>query len=295
LGRNLAAILLTLHRGDRVNRDARPDWSDEAWARWRDIRHIWLGGGIVSGDLGDRLIEEARSALEEFGYGGCFEIAKSRHPQNVALIGASRYVPNRKQDALDQVNLCFDLGQTSIKRAIVHSHRGELTQLDWLPSAPVPWRWRNSPDAARDIDAGEVLDLVSRSVAEGYRQAMSRLEASGPSTRLLTRDVAMSIAAYVRGGALLGNGIYAQMSQLGEDVRSLIAAGVAEMVGWRPAPRVIHDGTAAAALHAGTRNGAVIVIGTALGVGFPPATGQGLRWISSDFVVNRPDDGDLTR
>ncbi|MGC9347960.1 MAG: hypothetical protein ACP5JG_07475 [Anaerolineae bacterium] len=301
LGRNLAAILLTLHRGDLVNREARSDWSDEAWARWRDVRRIWLGGGIVSGDLGDRLMDEARSALAEFGYGGLFEIAKSHHPQDMALIGASRYAPDSDQDASHQAHLCLDLGQTSVKRAIVHARRSErdsrmeLTRLDWLPAESVAWRWRNSPDAGRDIAAGEVLDFVSGVIVEGYRQALGALEASSPSTQALSRHVAMSIAAYVRAGTLLGNGIYARMCQLGEDVRPLLAERVAEMIGWRPALHVIHDGTAAAALHAGTRDGAVIVIGTALGVGFPPATERGLRRISPDFVVTSSSKDHLTR
>jgi hypothetical protein len=42
------------------------------------------------------------------------------------------------------------------------------------------------------------------------------------------------------------------------------------------AVHAIHDGTAAALAHAGSAHRAVIVLGTALGVGFPPTKDDGL-------------------
>ncbi len=61
----------------------------------------------------------------------------------------------------------------------------------------------------------------------------------------------MSIAAYVEGTRLMGNGIYARMSMLADDVPQLIAEHVAATCGWHPELTLIHDGTAAAATHAG--------------------------------------------
>ncbi len=53
LGRNLGHILLTLHRGDDINRAARFDWSEDDWERWAMIGRIRMGGGVMSGKLGD--------------------------------------------------------------------------------------------------------------------------------------------------------------------------------------------------------------------------------------------------
>jgi hypothetical protein len=55
---------------------------------------------------------------------------------------------------------------------------------------------------------------------------------------------------------------------------------------------LVHDGTAAAALHAGTAEGAVLVIGTALGVGFTLPTETGLRAVSPELRLCRlrPDE-----
>jgi hypothetical protein len=283
LGRNLGFILLTLHRGDPVNRAARADWTQEAWAAWGAVRRVWLGGGIVSGDLGQALIDHAQALLKTSGYGE-ISVARTPYPKDMALLGAGRYLPHPAGGggaARWHHALCLDLGQTSIKRAVATVNRsGVLTDLRPLPSVPVPWRWQNNPDAAGDIDGRAVLDVVSRAVATGLEESK---KVAGEE--VVSRDVAMSIAAYVREGVLFGNGIYARMSRLSRDARTLIAHHVAHRsadIPARRAPRlhIIHDGTAAAALHAGEPHGAVIVVGTALGVGFPPPDATGLREIA---------------
>ena len=60
LGRNLGHVLLTLRRGDPVNRAARDEWSDEEWGYWASVRRVWLAGGMVHGELGRRIRDEAR-------------------------------------------------------------------------------------------------------------------------------------------------------------------------------------------------------------------------------------------
>ena len=87
----------------------------------------------------------------------------------------------------------------------------------------------------------------------------------------------ISVAAYVQKGRLLGNGIYAQMHAVAEDVRPFLEEQVQVRLGVRINPRFIHDGTAAAALYAGERNSAVMMVGTALGIGFPPVDTEDLR------------------
>jgi hypothetical protein len=292
LGRNLGYILLALHRGDLANRAARADWSDAEWAAWGAIRQVWLGGGVISGTLGATLIEDAHSLLAATGYGADIKVSRTPRPKDMALLGAARYLPPPARPGITHA-LCLDLGQTSIKRALatITAH-GQLAHLDRLPPVAVPWRWRNSPDAGKEIDGEAVLDVVSRAVADGFKVA----EAMMSPGEVLSRDVAMSIAAYVRHGALLGNGIYARMQRMTANIQTLIAERVTERVTQESAykevtistsqpPRlhVIHDGTAAAALHAGEPHSAIIVVGTALGVGFAPADAAPLRGIAAQI------------
>ena len=69
---------------------------------------------------------------------------------------------------------------------------------------------------------------------------------------------------------LLGRGLYATMSLLAPDVRLLLARDIFDRSGARCRVGMIHDGTAAAAAFAGEPNAAIIALGSALGVGFPP-------------------------
>lgn len=283
LGRNLGHLAVALSRGDPVNRAARDDWSDAAWDVWGTIRSYQLGGGIVSGELGDRLIHHARQFLTESGYAGALSIHKTPRPRHMGLLGVGRTLPSLVRMA-DLRAVCMDLGQTSVKRAILHYEAGVLARLQWLPSAPVRWQWQNRPDAGEGIDPEKVLAFTAHTIAEGLR--MAREEDPPPCDR-----VGMSVAAYVRDGRLLGHGLYARMDSLSDDAAQLIADAVARMGDFRIRPIIVHDGTAAAALHAGGANTAVLVIGTAIGVGFPPDPAEGLCPIASDLrmgIDNEP-------
>jgi len=276
LGRNLAYILLTLHRGDEINRAARADWGPGEWEHWSRIRRIWLGGGVISGDLGEEIVAHANATLRETNCGTDLTVARAPRPRNMALLGAARYLP--PQNVPEWHALCMDFGQTSAKCAVATVVQGTLRRLLWFPSVPVSWQWRNDPTAGRDIDGRDVLDFAARAVAGGVGRAQARgLD--------VVADVAISIAAYTDGGRLLGNGIYARMSRLATDIRPMLAARVRDLGGGLRRHYIVHDGTAAAALHAGMPHSAVIVVGTALGVGFPPESEAGLITVARDLWI----------
>jgi hypothetical protein len=264
LGRNLGHVLLALKHGDEVNRQARTDWTASDWERWAGIRKVWLGGGIVRGRLGTLLAEAARRYLIQAGARGQLTVAVDPHAALMTILGASRYLP-----PVDHA-LCFDFGQTLVKRASLHFIDGALADVRTLPSLVVDWDetgMLNAPDPTR---AGPVLRFVTETIARTLEQ-WTCIE------RRPARDVMVCIAAYVEGGRLLGNGIYAQMSMLANDLRPVLAQSLAGAARHPVRVALIHDGTAAAAVHAGECDSAVIIAGTALGVGFPPTNAQGLR------------------
>ncbi|MBN1259475.1 MAG: hypothetical protein JXB35_02240 [Anaerolineae bacterium] len=274
LGRNLAYILLTLHRGDACNRAARSEWTAAEWEIWRGIRHVWFGGGLMRGELGRRIVAHARALLDELGYGEALRLSITPFHGDMALLGAGRYGP-----AEARTLMAFDFGQTNVKRAKLTLTGGAITALDLLPSHPTAWVFRNDPTAAERYTGREVLAFVAEALCRGLE------EAGVPGG-----DIMMSVAAYVDGGRLLGNGIYARMSLLGDDVRPLIAGAVRDHCGRAARVHPIHDGTAAAAVHACTMPAcnspaAVIVVGTALGIGFCPASDGDLRPVALDRRV----------
>ena len=116
-GRALGFVLLVLKRGDAPNRLARDDWDDSYWAHWRGIRRVVLGGGLVSGSLGQHLLPYTRDLLARYGADCSVEIA--RHAPLLPLIGAARSLPVGLSAAL----VC-DFGQSRIKRACAISQDG---------------------------------------------------------------------------------------------------------------------------------------------------------------------------
>ncbi len=269
LGRNLGYVLLTLHRGDAVNRGSRADWTGRDWQRWADIRQVYVGGGLLSGDLGRLIVDHAAALLRETGYDGALRVLRTPYREDMALLGAGRYFP-----AGMSRGLCFDFGHTTVKRALLVFDGGTLTQVSPLRPLPTRWVLRNDPAGALTFSGQWVLDFVTGAIV----RTLDKREVSGS-------DLMLSVAAYVQGGRLLGNGIYARMSTLGEDVRLLLQEAVRERTRRVVRIHLIHDGTAASALHAGEPDTAVILVGTALGVGFAPADTAGLRPVAPHLVI----------
>jgi hypothetical protein len=90
------------------------------------------------------------------------------------------------------------------------------------------------------------------------------------------QPVLASLAAYMPDGHPLAaqRGTYMQWIHITRNARDLIAERLADRWGVHVPVTLAHDGTAAAAAHAGDdpRATAVITMGTALGIGFPPKT-----------------------
>jgi hypothetical protein len=268
LGRNLGHILLALHRGDGVNREARPDWTAADWDRWARIKRVWLGGGMVSGQLGQLILHHARTFLVASGHGDCLQVELSLHQGDMALMGAARYLPPSARHSV-----CLDLGQTLVKRACLTLIEGAISHVRHYSPLAADWDELGEPgfpDAAR---GHQVLDFVVGAIAHTIEECES--DGLNPG-----EDMMLSVAAYVRDGRPLGNGLYAQMGVLAADTQRLLADAVAGRTGKRVRAHLIHDGTAAAALHAGEANTAVIIVGTALGIGFPPVSAKGLRLLA---------------
>ncbi len=110
-GHRLGYLIATLKRGDEINRRARPQWDDSYWRHWAGMRGIGLGGGLVSGHLGHRVVKYAQEALVSAYVYDC-TVSLSLYPSLLPLIGAARSAP-----AESRAMLVFDFGGTFTKRA----------------------------------------------------------------------------------------------------------------------------------------------------------------------------------
>ena len=259
IGRNLGYILLTLNRGDVINRAARGEWDDSYWDHWHGIRCVWLGGGLIKGRLGPHVSQHAEAVLNEAGVGD-YAIRVSPYAPVLPLVGAARCAPRACRTAL-----VFDLGNTLIKCARATYENDELSELHRLPSYPVGW---TEIEQASD----DPVHRVSRFLSHLVTAIATTWHSAGisPSSPILA-----SVATYVQDGhPMIARGAYGQLRQITDNLQDELAQRLSVQLGTAIDVSLVHDGTAAATAYAGMENTAVIMMGTALGIGFPPPAGN---------------------
>lgn len=253
LAQRLICLLTILKHGEVANREARPEWNESYWAHWAAIKHVILGGGLVSGLLGQAIVQYARPLLNDL-----YSLDVASQAARLPLIGAARRLPANERSAL-----VLDFGQTAIKRAYAYYKVETLIALDVLPSVP----------ASEFGDEKVLLGIMLNVIASSWQADLST-------------HIVASIANYVRNGKLAADTAYGQLGSLTDNINHLVSAEVSQKVGRTLTITFIHDGTAAATAYAGLReHAAVITMGTALGVGFPPS-GDGLRPIESTLIAD---------
>ncbi|MCI0393822.1 MAG: hypothetical protein L0332_10710 [Chloroflexi bacterium] len=259
-GRHLGYLLLTLKRGDAANWAARPEWEERHWVYWQSIRIVWLGGGLVAGAFGQRMLPYAQDVLQGGGYPE-YSVNLSPHGANLPLIGAARSVRPEAQAAL-----VFDFGHTQVKRACAWYAGGALVGLRLFPAVPTPCPLSPAEEAEPAVVQQQARHMVAIMV-ESWEAARRP-----PESPFL-----VSLACYLhQGHPCASHGCYGQLQIVADNLQAFFAAQVSRRLGRPVALQLLHDASAAAAVYAGAERTAVLVLGTHIGIGFPPAA-AGLR------------------
>jgi hypothetical protein len=125
-------------------------------------------------------------------------------------------------------------------------------------------------------------------MADTIHEWMNSIRAVEPSINLAP-TVLCSVAAYVEDGepVRMDRGAYTSLHRLSPDIRAWFCAQIGAAVGTpRGAVEIefVHDCDVAACALAGRPNAAVLMLGSALGVGFvPPA--EGYRPLAEQFML----------
>ncbi|MCP4543563.1 MAG: hypothetical protein GY832_41145 [Chloroflexi bacterium] len=269
IGRNLGHILLTLKRGDAINRAARDEWDDSYWDHWNGIQRVWLGGGLVSGQMGSHISQHAKAVIKEAGISS-YTVQVSPHTQALPLVGAARHAPPTCQTAL-----VFDLGHTMIKCARATYKNGKLRELCRLPSHPSKWTEIEQTSNDPIQQATRLFRRMISVIATTWHHA--KMPPASP--------ILVSLAAYVQNGhPITTRGAYGQLRHITDNLQTELTQQLGNQLGGAMDISLIHDGTAAATAYAGMENTAVIMLGTALGIGFPPPANN-LRAISPKLTI----------
>jgi hypothetical protein len=284
-GTRLGWLLVTLRLGDPASRAARPDWDDSHWRHWAGITTVYLGGGIVAGEAGPRIAEQAEHILVDAGVMDC-RVQVASWPEHLALVGAARTVP----DAPEAIVL--DFGGSYVKRGIARYENAQLAALRIVPRLP-----SQLPDLPLGTDlTQDQTELLGARIVGTMADTWLSAHAVYPE---LSTTIVASIASYLRDGQPLARqgGAYAALLALSDNLAAWLSQRVSGRLGHPITIRLLHDGTAAAHAVAGAGQTAVITLGTALGVGFAPAASG--RPLSPEFEVvevrpqawRRPDSG----
>lgn len=258
-GRCLGYVLLTLKRGDAVNRAARPDWGPAHWAFWHTIDTVYLGGGLVAGELGPHTARQAQAVMQEAGYPD-YAVYLSPRAGDLTILGTASYaLPNAGRVLL------FDFGHSHVKRALAENGGGTAVNIRCLPSLEAPcheFLAGNTTAVSPEQQAAWMLEVLAGTWAEVAQQ--------GPAPE---PTLFVSVACYLRDGHPLPGqmGCYGRLQTLTDNLQAYLTICLCERLEQPVQVRLFHDASAAAAVYAGTAKSAVLMLGTAVGTGFPPA------------------------
>jgi hypothetical protein len=216
--------------------------------------------------------EQAERTLANVNIRDC-SVMVARWPEHLPLIGAARTAEDTS------ATVVLDFGHSFVKRACARQQDGALTTLRLLPRVPARWTDLAGPTEPPIGDVRRLADFMVETMADTWRTA----RVTEPE---VSSVVVASVASYVRDGQPLPRqgGAYPQLLRLSDDVGGWLSARLSEALDNPMTVRLLHDGTAAGHALAGQEHAAVITLGTALGVGFPPAAGS-LRPLAPRFEV----------
>ena len=267
IGVRFGCLLLMLKRGDTINRQARTEWDDSYWAHWATIQRVIIGGGLNRHVLGQRIAHHAQAFLRQHGLPEMV-VDRANYATQLSLIGAARTVPVNTSSAL-----VFDFGQTQVKLALALYRDDALTRLQ-LASALASGCDTQNLYAVGDMAQAQFrADFMVQIITMALRQA-------NPAPNV----VMCSLSSYVQHGQPADRGCYGVLGFLSDNVEQYFADRLSTDLGRPVAFRLLHDGTAAAAAYAGAEHAAVITMGTALGIGFPPPV-ERVHPLAADFSV----------
>ena len=271
VGRRLGYLLASILLSTQGLSTPMVGWEKAYLNHWRtQIKHVTLGGGHANGMLGQRLCQAASQVLGVCGLQQP-ELSVAGHPSILPLIGAARTIPpgNWRAAAL------ADFGGSFAKRALAgYGEDGALHSLQVLPAVSIAYL------TLEGQSAGLAQAMISI-LADTIRRA-------GPQVSLAPQ-VICSVAAYLQEGrpvqyAGRNMGIYSWLNALAEDLPAWFSERVSSASGRQVDFVFAHDGDAAAAALAGQPHTAVVMLGSALGVGFAPP-GEHFRPLAQDFRV----------
>ena len=252
LGRLFGHVLVTLLTGPPEVRRRRVDWGEREWTWWKSIEQIYLAGGAFRGKVGRLLLQTIEFIIADH-LTDPPDLLIPPQPELLPLSGAWQLAlrsPTHRTPAL-----ALDWGQTSLKAAILQP--GDTLKV--FEPSPMLWpRWEalTNDEELREAKALH-KDLLKFTVS-----CLEQSNSEGPVT--------ISLANYIDQGVINPRGAYGKLRLLAPDYSGYFSQELERVSGQLRPVIMANDGVcASAAVASHGRRSALILWGTALGVGWP--------------------------
>lgn len=258
-GNRLGLLFLALKKGDKKNKQAREDWTDEHWDYWAQVNDIILVGGLASGEFG-KILKKQVDYVFSLQRIVPYNIILYSNSADVGVLGCATQI-----SAQDGVNVVMDFGQTNIKRSFVTKHRGEITEIKTLEPYPSKYMdWETSSEEEKLKQAKKLHRYLIKAIEDTYNTAKS-LTKTEPN-----REIVISIASYTVDGALNADRSgYAKLCTLGANYAECLWWELSGILRKDVIVKLIHDGTAIALNFSDKKNTVCLSLGSYFGIGFP--------------------------
>lgn len=237
-------ILLCSTEDDRVLRD---DWGDEHWEFWSSRKVIVLGGGITAGPCGEilkRLLPKAICSKKR-----AFIIPKES--SSLPMLGAVLATPGITNGRI----LGLDYGHSGVKSGLFTVHNSEVVNKKEYPVISVEREFSMTNTTNHYMEKNLLDDLFYGSLERLLEHNDCKID-----------GVAISIANYIQNGIVVPRGMY---GYLGSDLLERIYSILGRFSIDRQNFVILHDGTAAANCFSDYEDCGVLILGSAIGGGFP--------------------------
>lgn len=258
-GERLAVILLTLKKGEKINRLKRNDWDDRNWDYWGELENIILVGGLSSSKIGEKLKYYIEKVFKESNE-DCYNVILNEDSSNVGIKGCSTYIRGEEEEKL---YLIFDYGQTFIKRSLVKMQLKEvkdIIKLDKVLSKHVTWEFEDSKK-----EKNEAIELHNYLL----NLIIDTIESVNGGVLNIGDHIVISIANYVKNGLFANRGGYGKLRLIADNYEEYLSHALYKKFEKSFKITLVHDGTAMAAAFSNYHSSVCISLGTAFGVGFP--------------------------
>lgn len=245
--RDFILFLNTLLCSTKEERLYRPDWNEKHWDFWASRKVIVLGGGITAGPCGDilkRLLSQAKCAQDR-------EFIFPKESATLPMLGAVLATPG----VINGKILGLDYGHSGVKSALFTIKDREVITKEDFPVIRVNRNFSMTDTTDHYMDEKQLDNLFYGSLENQLQQAGREVD-----------GVAISIANYIQDGVVVPRGMY---GYLGKDLL-LRVYKILDSHGISQKHFVIqHDGTAAANCFSNYDKCGVLIMGSAIGGGFP--------------------------